>query len=255
MGMFGAKPAGYYANQAAPSLPLNLGQAQDMATQPPQTVMGTHPIAGPSAYGTPGIGDGVPGGNLPTDPRIAKALQPGMFGKGGRGWQILGIIGDALQTAGGGKATYQEAQQKWAEMEQERQKLSTEQQYKLAELATKLHTPQIVNAGNGRVISVDPATNATTEISPLTPAPDQGAIYASHFGQEGSPEWVKAYQDFHLRGNSPDVLAARQANATGLIDYRNAHRPPSASGGKPSSTRVVNGQVFHKINGKWYTGD
>ena len=41
----------------------------------------------------------VPQGN--TD-----ALKPKAFGKGGRGWEILGIIGDALQTAGGGQATY-----------------------------------------------------------------------------------------------------------------------------------------------------
>ena len=240
MGMFAAKPAGYYTDQAAARLPLNLGMAQDMATQPPQP-MGTHPI---------GMDQQMV--NLPTDPRITKATQPGMFAKGGRGWQILGIIGDALQTAGGGKPTYQEAQQKWAEMEQERQKLSTEQKFKMAELATKLHTPQIVNAGNGRVLSVDPATNDTTEISPLTPAPDQGAIYASHFGAEGSPAWVKAYQDFHLRGNSPDALAAREQSAIGLIDYRNAHRPPSASGGKPASIRSVGGKAYYKVNGRWY---
>ena len=240
MGMFAAKPADYYTDQTAPRLPLNLGMAQDMATQPPQP-MGTHPI---------GMDQQMV--NLPTDPRITKATQPGMFAKGGRGWQILGIIGDALQTAGGGKPTYQEAQQKWAEMEQERQKLSTEQKFKMAELATKLHTPQIVNAGNGRVLSVDPATNDTTEISPLTPAPDQGAIYASHFGAEGSPAWVKAYQDFHLRGNSPDALAAREQSAIGLIDYRNAHRPPSASGGKPASIRSVGGKAYYKVNGRWY---
>ena len=239
MGMFAAKPAGYYADQTAARLPLNLGMAQEMATQPPQP-MGTHPI---------GMDQQMV--NLPTDPAITKATRPGMFAKGGRGWQILGIIGDALQTAVGGKPTYQEAQQKWAEMEQERQKLSTEQQYKLAELATKLHTPQIVNAGNGRVLSVDPATNDTTEISPLTPAPDQGAIYASHFGAEGSPAWVKAYQDFHLRGNSPDALAAREQSAIGLIDYRNAHRPAGV-GGKPASIRSVGGKAYYKVNGRWY---
>lgn len=33
-------------------------------------------------------------------------VKPSTWGQGGRGWQILGIIGDALQTAGGGQATY-----------------------------------------------------------------------------------------------------------------------------------------------------
>jgi len=108
MGMFAAKPADYYTDQTAPRLPLNLGMAQEMVQPQP---MGTHPI---------GMDQQMV--NLPTDPRVTKATQPGMFGKGGRGWQILGIIGDALQTAGGGKPTYQEAQQKWAEMQGEQQK-------------------------------------------------------------------------------------------------------------------------------------
>lgn len=33
-------------------------------------------------------------------------VKPSTWGQGGKGWQILGIIGDALQTAGGGQATY-----------------------------------------------------------------------------------------------------------------------------------------------------
>jgi len=37
------------------------------------------------------------------DPSIKK---PGAFSKDGNGWKILGVIGDALQTAGGGRATY-----------------------------------------------------------------------------------------------------------------------------------------------------
>lgn len=36
----------------------------------------------------------------------ANLPKPGAFAKGGKGWEILGIIGDALQTAGGGQATY-----------------------------------------------------------------------------------------------------------------------------------------------------
>jgi hypothetical protein len=36
----------------------------------------------------------------------ANLPKPGAFAKGGKGWEIMGIIGDALQTAGGGQATY-----------------------------------------------------------------------------------------------------------------------------------------------------
>ena len=37
------------------------------------------------------------------DPQMPPAIKPKAFGKGGKAWKILGIIGDALQTAGGGR--------------------------------------------------------------------------------------------------------------------------------------------------------
>lgn len=43
------------------------------------------------------------------DPKMPPAIKPKAFGKGGKAWKILGIIGDALQTAGGGRATYMPA--------------------------------------------------------------------------------------------------------------------------------------------------
>ena len=53
--------------------------------------------------------------------------KPKLFGEGGRGWQILGIIGDALQTAGGGQGTYMPYVAK-------QQELETEGRQRLAEL-------------------------------------------------------------------------------------------------------------------------
>jgi hypothetical protein len=47
----------------------------------------------------PGDQPGMP--EMPTNIR-----QPKAFGRGGKGWQIVGLIGDALQAAGGGKGTY-----------------------------------------------------------------------------------------------------------------------------------------------------
>jgi len=233
MGMFGQKPYGYYTNQTQPRDAINIAT---FAPPPPQP-LGANPI---------GMDQTIQ--DLPTDPRVAASLHRGMFGNK----KAIGIIGDILAGLGGREGKYLPTLAEQKKSQQEQQRLALEQQFKMAELATKLHTPQIVNAGNGRVLSVDPATNDTTEISPLTPAPDQGAIYASHFGAEGSPAWVKAYQDFHLRGNSPDALAAREQSAIGLIDYRNAHRPPSASGGKPASIRSVGGKAYYKVNGRWY---
>ena len=43
------------------------------------------------------------------DPQMPPAIKPKAFGKGGKAWKILGIIGDALQTAGGGRGTYMPA--------------------------------------------------------------------------------------------------------------------------------------------------
>lgn len=42
----------------------------------------------------------------PMPPAPPEAKKPGAFGKGGDAWKIMGIIGDALQTAAGGQATY-----------------------------------------------------------------------------------------------------------------------------------------------------
>lgn len=71
------------------------------------------------SYQTPGIGDGynasmaeyqVPAGVMQQDqPVQPQQTKPGAWSKGGRAWQILGIIGDALQQAGGGKGTFMPA--------------------------------------------------------------------------------------------------------------------------------------------------
>src|SRR3546814_14496853 len=49
----------------------------------------------------------------------ASLPKPGAFAKGGKGWQSMGIIGDELQAAGGGRPTYAPAMM-------ERQQLDTE---------------------------------------------------------------------------------------------------------------------------------
>lgn len=48
----------------------------------------------------PGDQPGIPEMQMPG------AEKPKAWGKGGRAWQIMGVIGDALQTAGGGEATF-----------------------------------------------------------------------------------------------------------------------------------------------------
>jgi len=43
---------------------------------------------------------------MAVQPQMEGVQKPGLFGQGGTGWQILGVLGDALQTAGGGQASY-----------------------------------------------------------------------------------------------------------------------------------------------------
>lgn len=64
-----------------------------------------------------------------------QAPKPSAFARGGRGWEILGLIGDALQTAGGGQATYAPAMAK-------QQELETEGRQRLAELIAKQQAAQ-----------------------------------------------------------------------------------------------------------------
>lgn len=55
----------------------------------------------------------------------ANLPKPGAFAKGGKGWQIMGIIGDALQAMGGGQGTYMPAMMDIREREElGRQKLA-----------------------------------------------------------------------------------------------------------------------------------
>lgn len=93
---------------------------------------GLGPVAG--AYqAAPGLADLVqsPQDLMPT-PNIPK---PKAFGKGGDGWKILGLIGDALQVTGGGRASY-------APMVAEQQQLETQGRQRLAELMAKAQAAQ-----------------------------------------------------------------------------------------------------------------
>ena len=107
---------------------------------------------GPS-WQMPGIGDGVPGnrridgtmvpfpnsgmnGRIPVMEGMPAPRKPGFFGAGGKGWNILGTLGDALQVAGGGQATYA-AQQRWREEQDRAEAL------KIAEIQARANKAQM----------------------------------------------------------------------------------------------------------------
>jgi hypothetical protein len=87
------------------------------------------------------------------------APKPKAFGQGGTGWKVLGILGDALQTMGGGKATYAEAMQdertNQRTMELYRQKVAQERE-------ERLHSPYRFQNNRGDVVQLDPATGKTS---------------------------------------------------------------------------------------------
>jgi hypothetical protein len=55
------------------------------------------------------VDTGFTANNPAFDQVMQQPTKPKAFGKGGTGWKILGVIGDALQAAGGGKGTYAES--------------------------------------------------------------------------------------------------------------------------------------------------
>lgn len=113
-------------------------------------------------FGNPGpISQGgdpfsIPVGGMPDVlsqqlPQMA-AAKPKLFGKGGDGWKYIGILGDALQTAGGGRGTYMPAMldvQQQAEQERRfQQQLAQQAQLKREELANRTPYRFSDNAGN-----------------------------------------------------------------------------------------------------------
>jgi len=76
-----------------------------MANIPDFLRMGLNPVQQPTTVGMPALLQPQSGGASLVAPTQAPK-KPGAFSQGGKGWQILGVIGDGLQVAGGGHATF-----------------------------------------------------------------------------------------------------------------------------------------------------
>lgn len=86
-------------------------------------------------------------------------VKPRTWGEGGKGWQIMGIIGDALQAASGGRPTYMPFVQEQQQMETEgRQRLAERQAEREARLAETMR-PRVETIGN-QIGLVDPRTGS-----------------------------------------------------------------------------------------------
>jgi len=243
-GMFGnfgrQQPPMAQAAMPAPDAPRFTGFS---SAPPSDEVFGTKPIT------TPGISDGIPG-NLPADPRIAKALEPGMFGKGGRGWKILGVIGDALAVAGGGRPTYLPTLLEKQKLAAEQQRWLAEQQTNRAKLMWEMRKdmrPEVRGVGRS-VVSVpfegDPKV--------LYTAPTDAEQYAANLGlNPGDDGYSDAIMDATLHGYGPTAFGQRQALETqrfsdrtalkGTPSYANLHTAPKSPPAPrpPTATNVV----------------
>lgn len=230
MGLFGssfnqADPSGYLMNIGGQQQPQN---PWEMAMQPTQQQAAQ---SFQQQYGQP-IGNMQPQ-QLPTDPRAAQATRPGFFGKGGRGWGILGVIGDGLQVAGGGRATYQDHMQQQQEYAQRLQELQAEREARRAERMM----PRAEQVGDS-IGMLDPSTGSFT---PTYTAPQQSEQerLIDAWGREQDPE-RKAMIERTIRGfqYTPEVMDARTQAQIAVADHRLGNsltlkRTPGASSAAP----------------------
>lgn len=261
MGLFGssfnqADPSGYLMNIGGRQQPQN---PWAMAMQPTQQ-QAAQQFQQQYGYQTPGIGDEVRGtqpiGNmqpqqLPTDPRAAQAARPGFFGKGGRGWGILGVIGDGLQVAGGGRATYQDHMQQQQEYAQRLQELQAERQARMQERQQ--------SAEQGFETWKQQQQWARDNPDPTTL--QQNVDYAYSL-PEGDPRREAAIRGVQGYGYSPEVMDQRLQQQQELINARAAAqrsvkmtvpgKAASAGGGGHGAKKTINGMTFYNVGGKWF---
>lgn len=227
MGMFGSNlpqpdANGWMLNIATGQAPQpQFGQPQSAMQMATQAPMGVMPGDQPS---------------LPRDPRIDKAMHPGFFGKGGNGWKWLGIIGDGLQVAGGGQPTYQLAQQRWQEMEAEREQRQQEFEARRAERDAARNEPQAINLGNGGFGVWTPDGGLQVEREPQRDVPDWQQYVTVMSDPSLSAEQKRLYQDGYFRGAGPTAMEYRKdfkqtppgkAPSAGGGSNRSAPRPPA----------------------------
>lgn len=193
-----------------------------------------------------------------------KAL--GAFAKGGKGWDIMGIIGDAMLAASGRPGIYLPYKQDMEERVRQEKTRLAEMQERARIDASK---PDYFTVGRNRV-RFDPTTSQTQTIYE---APADFEEYAGVLGlQPGTDEYNEAVQDYVLRANGPtaqegregleglrqdnriSLEGVRQDNRTTLRQmptYANLHPRPTSgrSGGNaaPRNTGSVYAPILAKI--------
>lgn len=198
-----------------------------------------------------------------------KPKAPGAFAKGGKGWDIMGIIGDAMLAASGRPGTYLPYKHDLEERVRQEKVRLAEMQERARIDASK---PDYFTVGRNRV-RYDPTTNQSQTVYE---APADFEEYAGVLGlQPGTDEYNEAVQDYVLRANGPtaqegregleglrqdnriSLEGVRQDNRMTLRQmptYANLHPHPTASrgaggsrGGAPRTTGNVYAPILAKI--------
>lgn len=156
-------------------------------------------------------------------------VKPSTWGQGGKGWQIIGAIGDALQTMGGGQPTYmqgvREQQQQEADGRKWLQQLMAQREQKAADRVAE--QAQWVQRQEYERANPGPSSMETDLAAWNRMSPEQKAQYA-------------AMQDV----KNPIAVSGPQGT----------YRVPRGFG-QPSNgptTQVIDGKTYYNINGKWY---
>lgn len=161
-------------------------------------------------------------GDQPPLPQMPGVKNPGAFSRGGKGWEILGIIGDGLQTAGGGRPTY-------APFIQEQQQLETQGRQRLAERQAERQAmmQQWIAQQDYKRLNPDP-TGMESDLAAFNRmTPEQRAQLAAMY----------------------DIK-----NPIAVSGPQGTFRVPRGFG-QPSNgpaTQTIDGQTYYQINGKWY---
>ena len=152
----------------------------------------------PEGYQTPGIGDGLR--DQPPMPQDMAALaaqpklpdpKPGAWSKGGRAWQIIGIIGDALQAAGGGKGTFMPA---FLDMQEQARK----EKEQLQQLQAAAQAGQGLGLTPAQIAAVQAGVAKVTDFVQSPPNNDTVNDYRfieQQLGPEEAKAWLQNLQD------------------------------------------------------------
>lgn len=159
---------------------------------------------------------------LPPIEGLPGMKKPGAFAQGGKGWQIMGIIGDALQAAGGGRPTYMP-------MVQEQQQLETQGRQRLAERQAeqKAQLQQALTLAAFKRANPDPTSMEQDLAAYQRMTPEQRAQLAAMYD-------IK----------SPIAVSGPTGTYRVPRDFGRPTNGPT--------TQTIDGQTYYQVNGKWY---